>query len=161
MNAGCVFINETHILAGYQPHKEFPSINGIGGKAEDKEVEFITALREFLEEVLGLYNCVKGIRLLYSMEPRHIFKQERYTMFLFTFEDLENMLFILHINNIVSPLYLKFPLTISDLLFRRLPEKSEISHLCILPLVLHDDSIPFVEPYFVKDISKIIQRHSS
>ena len=68
---------------------------------------------------------------------------------------------ILHINNIVSPLYLKFPLTISDLLFRRLPEKSEISHLCILPLVLHDDSIPFVEPYFVKDISKVIQRHSS
>ena len=79
----------------------------------------------------------------------------------FSFEDLEKMLFILHINNIVSPLYLKFPLTILDLLFRRLPEKSEISHLSLLPLVLHDSSIPFVEPYFVKDISKVIQRHSS
>jgi hypothetical protein len=33
MNAGCLFTNGTHVLAGYQKS----SINGIGGKAEEGE----------------------------------------------------------------------------------------------------------------------------
>jgi hypothetical protein len=154
MNAGCLFTNGTHVLAGYQPNKHLPSINGIGGKPEEGEEPVVTALREFLEEVFGIYDCVKGIAELRMVEPTHVLEQKRYTTYIYTFTDLVKMLDIVSGLGISSPLYLEFPRTLSDLLFNRLPVKSEISHLCLLPLLEHG-SHAFVEPYFLRDLAKI------
>lgn len=161
MNAGCLFTNGTHVLAGYQPNKQYPSINGIGGKPEEGEEDVVTALREFLEEVFGIYDCVKGIAQLRMVEPRGVLSQKRYTTFIYNFEDLEKMLEIVSTLEVSSPLYAEAPRCLMDLLFKRLPVKSEISHLCILPFIEHDNKNAFVEPYFLRDISRIIQMPSS
>jgi hypothetical protein len=154
MNAGCLFTNGTHVLAGYQPNKQFPSINGIGGKPEEGEEPILTAIREFLEEVFGIYDCVKGIAALRTVVPRHVFEQKRYVTYIYDFNDLVKMLEIVSGLGVSSPLYLEFPRSLVDLLFTRLVVKSEISHLCFLPLLQHGTH-PFVEPYFLRDLSKV------
>jgi hypothetical protein len=153
MNAGCLFTNGSHVLAGYQPNKQFPSINGIGGKSEEDD-PIVTALREFLEEVFGIYDCVKGIAELRTVVPRKILEQKRYITYIYDFNDLVKMLEIVSALGVSSPLYAIPPLSLVELLFTRLAVKSEISHLCLIPLVQHGTH-PFVEPYFLRDLSKI------
>jgi hypothetical protein len=153
MNAGCLFTNGIHVLAGYQPNKPFPSINGIGGKPEEGE-SVVTALREFLEEVFGIYDCVKGIVELRALMPRRVLEQKRYVTYIYDFNDLVKMLEIVSGLGVSSPLYVEIPRSLIELLFTRLPVKSEISHLCLLPLVQHGTH-PFVEPYFLRDLSKV------
>jgi hypothetical protein len=153
MNAGCLFTNGTHVLAGYQPNKQFPSINGIGGKPEEDD-PMVTALREFLEEVFGIYDCVKGIDELRTVIPQRILEQKRYITYIYDFKDLLKMLEIVSGLGVSSSLYTDFPRSIVELLFNRRLVKSEISHLCLLPLVDHG-SHPFIEPYFLRDLSKI------
>jgi len=160
MNAGCLFTNGIHVLAGYQPNKQFPSINGIGGKPEEGEEPLVTALREFLEEVFGIYDCVKGVSELRTVVPRRVFEQKRYVTYIYDFNDLVKMLEIVSGLGVCSPLYAEFPRSLVELLFTRLAVKSEISHLCLLPLVDHG-SHPFVEPYFLRDLSKVLQKLSS
>ena len=59
------------------------------------------------------------------------------------------MLNILNDHNIVSNIYDKFPLTISDLIFKRKANKtSEISHLCLLPL---KENL-LIDPEFIQDV---------
>ena len=154
MNAGCLFTNGLHVLAGYQPNKQFPSINGIGGKPEEGEEPAVTALREFLEEVFGIYDCVKGIAELRRVVPRCVLEQKRYVTYIYDFNDLVKMLEIVSDLGVSSPLYARFPLSLIELLFTRMAVKSEISHLCLLPLVEHG-SHPLVEPYFLRDLSKV------
>jgi hypothetical protein len=114
----------------------------------------VTALREFLEEVFGIYDCVKGIAELRTVVPRHVLEQKRYITYIYDFNDLVKILEIVSGLGASSPLYSEFPRTLSDLLFTRLAVKSEISHLCLLPLVQHGTH-PFVEPYFLRDLSKV------
>jgi len=154
MNAGCLFTNGIHVLAGYQPNKQFPSINGIGGKPEEGEEPVVTALREFLEEVFGIYDCVKGVAGLRTVVPRHILEQKRYVTYIYDFNDLVKMLEIVSGLGVSSPLYEEIPRSLIELLFTRLPVKSEISHLCLIPLVQHGTH-SFVEPYFLRDLSKV------
>jgi hypothetical protein len=156
MNAGCLFTNGIHLLAGYQPNKQFPSINGIGGKPEEGEEPIVTALREFLEEVFGIYDCVKGVSELKTVVPRHVLNQKRYVTHIYDFNDLVKMLEIVSGLGVSSPLYATFPRSLDELLFTRLAVKSEISHLCLIPLVEHGTH-PFVEPYFLRDLSKIVK----
>lgn len=156
MNAGCLFTNGTHVIAGYQPNKHLPSINGIGGKPEEGEEPVVTALREFLEEMFGIYDCVKCVYSLRDVVPLQILEQKRYVTYIYTFNDLEKMLDIISGLGLLSPLYTEFPRNLNDLLFNRLAVKSEISHLCLLPLVQHG-AHAFVEPYFVRDLTKIHQ----
>ena len=156
MNAGCLFTNGTHVIAGYQPNKHLPSINGIGGKPEEGEEPVVTALREFLEEMFGIYDCVKCVYSLRDVVPREVLEQKRYVTYIYTFNDLEKMLDIISGLGITSPLYCEIPRNLNDLLFNRLAVKSEISHLCLLPLVQHG-AHAFVEPYFVRDLTKIQQ----
>ena len=104
MNAGCLFTNGIHVLAGYQPNKHFPSINGIGGKPEEGEDPLVTALREFLEEVFGVYDCVKGVSELRTVVPRRVLEQKRYITYVYDFNDLVKMLEIVSGLGVSSPL---------------------------------------------------------
>jgi len=143
MNAGCIFTNGKHILAGYQG-----SISGIGGKAEEGEQPQATALREMLEEIFGISFDIEKIRLT----PKQIIVKKSYTMFVYDFDDLETMCGVLQLCGVVSPFYEKIPTTVWEIVLKRLPNDSEVPILCLLPLVNHPRDIPFVEPYFVSDI---------
>jgi 8-oxo-dGTP pyrophosphatase MutT (NUDIX family) len=50
--AGCIFTDGNLILAGYQP--KGPYISGIGGSSFDGEEPIVTAMREVMEELLGI-----------------------------------------------------------------------------------------------------------
>ena len=148
MNAGCVFKNDTHILAGYQPRKR--CINGIGGKPEEGEDSHRTAVREMLEEVFGVCSD-ELIQAVYQIPYSEKIEKKSYTMYIYSFEDLENICKIVK----DSPFYTMIPETVWELVIKRVAITAEISHLCILPLVEHDKKLPFVEPYFVGDIQAI------
>ena len=146
MNAGCLFTNGTHVLAGYQG-----CISGIGGKAEEGEEPQTTALREMLEEIFGIKFDIEKIRLT----PQKIIVKNAYTIFVYSFDDLEAMCDVLQ--GMESPFYTKIPTTVWELVLKRLPNESEVRALCLLPVVDHPRHMPFVEPYFVSDIRALIK----
>jgi hypothetical protein len=137
MGAGTIFTNGDLILCGYEPNKKIPAIYGIGGKKEKSDTTFYhTAFRETFEELFGVGPSNDMIELIVSLNPpKKILKREDYIMILYDFEDLTNILKIA--NNIKSPLYAKMPKTIEELLLKRNYKIStEMSHICILPVVL-------------------------
>jgi hypothetical protein len=151
MSAGCLFTNGSHVLGGYQKG----AIGGIGGKAKEGENSHNTALREMLEEIFEVYDFpIENVWL----PPKKIIVRRSYTIFVYGFDDLESISAILKGYGVISPLYTEIPLSIWDIVLKRLTKDgTEISALCILPVVKHESG-PFVEPYFVGDIQKLIQR---
>jgi hypothetical protein len=151
--AGCLFTNGTHVLAGYQG-----TINGIGGKAQEGEEPQATALRETLEEIFGIYEFdIEKVRL----PPQKIIVKKSYTIFVYDFDDLESMCSILKWSGVKSLMYSEIPTTVWDLIVKRLPIESEVTALCLLPVVDHPRHMPFVEPYFVSDIRALIKTEAS
>lgn len=136
--AGCLFTNGTHVLAGYQPNKKVPIISGIGGSRLPTETNPLdTALRETIEEFFDVKTVdPETIRDIKSeMYVKKTFVNGSYHVFVYSFIDLEAMLYIMKVNNLSSPIYRNFPKSLSDLIFRRSAnESSEIRELCILPL---------------------------
>ena len=149
MNAGCLFTNGTHVLAGYQKS----SINGIGGKGEEGEEPQATALREMLEEIFGVSFDIEKIRI----KPNKIIMKHDYSIFVYSFEDLEAMCGVLRLCGVESPMYSEIPSTIWDLIVKRRPVESEVKALCLLPVVDQPRHIPLVEPYFTSDIRALIK----
>ena len=149
MNAGCLFTNGTHVLAGYQKS----SISGIGGKAEEGEEPQATALREMLEEIFGISFDIEKIRIT----PKKIIMKHDYSIFVYSFEDLEAMCGVLRLCGVESPMYSEIPSTIWDLIVKRRPVESEVKALCLLPVVDQPRHIPLVEPYFTSDIRALIK----
>lgn len=153
--AGAIFTNGTHILAGYQPNKKRPFISGIGGRMEKAETFIETAIRETIEEILDVK--VVPPKLIYDVinevKWKKTMKNGSYWIVIYTFEDLFNILKISAIHLKTSPIYKKIPTNLEELLFKRIPlKKSEISQLCILPIVSHPDNSPFVDNNLLKDI---------
>jgi len=144
--AGCLFTNGVHTLAGYQPHKCTPTISGFGGKKEPEETDpFQTAVRETLEELFGLdKNVIKAIQ--FPLKPKRIIQNGSYHVYVFSFADLEQMLYTLQEAGVTSPYYLYLPNTIADLIFhRRVDSDAEIGSLCLLPAESANISKEFLE----------------
>jgi hypothetical protein len=136
--AGCIFTNNTLILAGYQPYKKIPYISGIGGEKQKDETYIITVIRELIEELFDIKDLSSNIfnELSYKFpKPIHIQYTNRYVNCIFTFDQLIQILDILSSLHINSKLYPIFPKNVSELLFCRTIREGEISHLCLLPVI--------------------------
>ena len=142
MGAGCIFTNQTHVLAGFHPNKKIPNISGFGGKREGNETYTQTALRETLEELFHIkpasLDLIKLIEA--NLKPGHISKQKTkeglYYILHYTFEDLKLILKFASLYCVDTPLYEKWPTNVQRLIFYRKMEKSsEISQLCLLPFI--------------------------
>ena len=151
-SAGCIFTNGTHILGGYQPNKKTPCISGIGGKREGCEEFVQTAMREMLEELFGIYSRNDLVNSLMAIPYDRLVISGDYVSLVYSFDSLEKILEVVRLNA-TSPLYNEIPLTLFDLIFKRLGVNSEISHLCLLPVVNHPRGTPFIENCFMKDIN--------
>lgn len=135
--AGILFTNEKVFLAGYKSFKGH--ITGIGGKPHESETLFQTAIRETLEELLG----IKEISLFFmnlfekTLHPFKTIENSGYTHFLCDFDDLETFLKIIGIAFFnYSPYYDKFPSNLSELITKRKnTDDAEITHLALLPFV--------------------------
>lgn len=159
MGAGCVFTDGNHILAGYQPHKKFPCISGIGGHTEEGETYLQTAYRETIEEIfdVAFTQIPPGLidTLIRKMAPKEIHSKKGYVLVRFTFQDLEKFLKLCRKSGLQSPLYSKIPKNLFQVIQRRMQAPtSEISALCLLPIVNHTGKPgSFVHPAFVSDLS--------
>ena len=157
--AGCLFVNGTHALAGYQPGKTVPCISGIGGKREERDSGVMeTALREMLEEVLGIYDSARFMGALAGVEYITMIRGRNYVNIVYSFIALEKILGIMQAAGVQSPYYKVFPLTLNELIFSREAGGAEIVHFAVLPLV---PDLPWVDPYFVKDLAKFILQKPS
>ncbi len=159
MGAGCVFTDGKHILGGYQPHKEKPCISGIGGHAETGETYLQTAYRETVEEIFHVSLIPPGLvdTLIRKMKPSDIRNTKGYLILRFSFQDLEMFLSLCKQAKLQSPLYTKFPRNLIETIQqRKLSKEAEMSVLCLLPVVSHNNRISqFVHPGFVHDIYEI------
>lgn len=161
-SAGCLFSNEQFLLAGYQPRKQKPFLSGLGGKREGDESFFVTALRETIEELFEIqtvpFEWIEEIQT--TVVHKGIVKNGDYISVLYSFQDLESILHLLKQRGVESELYEIFPTSLFELIFKRklLEYPAEISHLTLLPLVLHSIETPFVSPYFIKDMRLLLQK---
>lgn len=149
--AGCIFTNDTHILAGYQPNKKRPYIGGIGGKREGNEEYVVTALRETLEELFMIHPTRQEILDIYTIvKPSKVFNNGSYIILKYSFQDLELIMQIVGKKH-DSSLYNEFPTTIADLILNRLKRHSELTQLVLLP---YEKNIKISQD-FVEDINFI------
>jgi len=156
--AGCLFTDGKYVIAGLQPFKKPVSISGLGGKTTVGESIIETALRETLEELFEMHIQPSSIiDELKMIKPRAVYNVCGYTNHIYTFSDLLRFLETIYKNGYKSRLYAEFPLTIEDLVSKRLliPE-CEISHLVLLPVVRG----LAIDRLFVQDINAVIDLKS-
>ncbi len=152
---GCIFTDKTYVLAGLQVKNERKLISGFGGMALEQEESIHAALRETVEELVGLFDVPQIIdELFLHCMPQRFFQNGPYLLLQYSFEDLEDMLKIIRGYNVQSPYYATFPLTVQDLLFHRKKDKeAEIQALALLPL---EDGMQ-LDNAFLSDIALLLK----
>lgn len=145
-------MNETHILAAYQPNKKRPHISGFGGKRLTHETFLQTSLRETVEELFDVEVPQKLLRTLtQTMFPTKVVLRGSYVCVIYTFDQLMDILQICK-KTLEKTVYPVFPETLEDLMLKRQPRAtSELSHLCLLPLVRGIQ----IDPLFLRDLSDL------
>ena len=147
--AGCMFTDGHIVLAGFQP--KISKMSGFGGKSLENETPFETAIRETLEELLGVRNV--PYELIAKMPPceRHI-AYPAYTCFVYNFDDLETILRRARRYYITSDYYSKFPTEVGELILQRQSvEGMEVEELFLIPA----STRIAVSRSFQKDISAV------
>jgi hypothetical protein len=142
--AGCMFTNGRTVLGAYQSKRGIITISGLGGNRNECETFMVTALRETLEELLDVQEVPPGLiqRLEKELRPtsirgKYVDGWGIYVVVIYTFEDLLKILKRAEEASVKSPLYTKFPRTLSTLLLDRDPAmnpNTEITYLTILPV---------------------------
>jgi hypothetical protein len=157
--AGILFVEGPVALAGIQKHRQVllgatdPRLSGFGGRKEPQDIDWVhTAFRETIEELFGLEDVSVSLvqRLRAQVPYRASFKIGEYWVLQSSFEDLKTLLRIASYH-LTSPLYSKMPLTLEDLIVRRIPRtNSEIGSLALVPLVP-----AAVDVNFLEDLKKV------
>jgi 8-oxo-dGTP pyrophosphatase MutT (NUDIX family) len=156
IGAGLVITNGALILCGYEPHKRKPAIYGIGGKRESTDTTYReTAFREAMEELLGLTAIPpRTLQTMMSRKPCYIEDGHGYIMLQYSFADLD--WFLGRLRGLRSPFYDRMPRTIAELLLnRRVEASTEMTHLCMVPVV---SPTPAISRDLSSDIDRIFVR---
>jgi len=154
--AGSAFTDGKHILAAYQSLKKPPFISGLGGSKNPGETAFITAIRETFEELFEIYTIPSElIREIKEIKPKQIIKTGTdyiYINYIFTFDNLQEILLLCNKYNLVSKLYVTFPKNMSELIHNRIVDYTiEISHLGLVPVVENPDTL-VIHKLFIDEI---------
>jgi hypothetical protein len=153
------------MLAGYQKKRGEIIMSGLGGSREEDESYMDTALRETVEELFHVKEvppkCIDTLKKVLkpvSVRGKEVEGWGTYITVVYTFEQLQTLLKYAEKAHIKSPLYERFPKTVSDLLLERDATRGssspEIEYLTIIPTDIKYLHSP-VKPEFVDDFSKI------
>lgn len=160
--AGVTFTDGVHILAAEQLFKN-GALSGFGGKRNGSENYFHNAYREFLEEAFGVID--KGVqdriieKIIRHVIARNIRFEDGdpcYVNIIHNFKDLEEMLLICKRIIRYTQYYAEFPLTVGDLVCKRIHTRyAEIGDLFLIPVRAHS-----IEMEFLMDM-KYVSNHLS
>lgn len=156
--AGILFTNETHVLAGFQPHKTTPCITGIGGSTKEGETALQSAWRETIEE---LFDCESVpvdfiVECKTKLAPRCWFSRGDYICFHYSFEDLKVFLNLAKKRRVPTSVYSSYPTTLLELIMnRKHSETSEVASLCLLPFMREANGPLFVHEEFCMDMEQL------
>ena len=156
--AGVIFTDKRIMLAGYQSHGEASCISGIGGKRQGNENFSQTAIREMLEE---LFQAQCSLELIERIEayviPESIIRNDNYIILVYSFKSLNDIMKLLISLDAKSPIYRTFPKNLNELIFNRVPlNNSEISCLCLIPVVHHPKTYQFIDDNLLDDMRLLI-----
>lgn len=147
--AGIMFTDKNLVLAGYNKLQDH--ITGFGGKKKREEKPYETALRETIEELFEIHSLsdeqIKEIcnKIVFD----NLIAYKSYSLFIMSFNDLDNIIKILKSYNLKSKIYEEFPNNISDLILKRkYYDRSEFDSIIIIPF---SDEV-HVKPELLKDI---------
>jgi hypothetical protein len=131
--AGTIFTNNEIVLSGF--NIKINAISGIGGKPNNYELPWETAIRETLEELFEINpsdELIININML--IKPNKIKNNLNYYLWVYTLNDLNTLLHFLKSKQTESKLYKKFPKNVSELILNRKTEiTKEIRELYLLP----------------------------
>ena len=156
IGAGLVITNGSLLLCGYEPHKRKPAIYGIGGKREPADTTYReTAFREAMEELLGLHTIPPRIlQKLIRRVPIYTEDVREYIMLHYSFTDLE--WFLGSLRGLRTPFYDRMPRSLGELLLnRRVETSTEMTHICMVPVV---SPAPIISRDLSADIDRIVAR---
>ena len=143
-------------LSGWNP--KLNAWSGFGGKRRGEETAWQTALREVIEEIFGLRIKKNNLHDLYQkITPLEFFQNDSYVCFVCPLRTLFEISTYLEGFGYKSPFYIKFPITIDELLVSRTLETAsfpEITDLRVLSLPFHES----IDPYFLSDLDHMHQK---
>ena len=116
--AGCLFVQGSTVLAGYNPKHKLWS--GIGGKIQPNETIKEAAYRETIEELFGLTPSDAIIEeCIQTFEFKEPFVRNNYAFIQLPIESFIHIIYILKAYNYTSPYYNHLPTTLSELVHQR------------------------------------------
>jgi hypothetical protein len=137
--AGCLFIQDTYVLTGYNPKLNIWS--GIGGKIEPGESPRITAYRETIEELFGI-NPSKEIlddcESAFGIIPLNI--RDNYGVIKISFDLYIHLSYILRAHKCVSPFYNNIPISFNEVIHQR--KQVENAEITVLKIINYKDHNP-------------------
>jgi len=169
LSAGCVFTDGKLILTGLQKKYGKMLLSGIGGRKKPDDASIHeTAIRETIEEIFDIEPVDKQLieDIIDNIVPTNILESVEYVNYIYTMNDLENMInrcshYIYPSGHIpankftgtITRLYKIYPISINDLIWtRNIHQNAEIKTLCLLPL----ENDFTIDIYFKADIQQII-----
>ncbi len=153
IGAGILITDYKNILCGYQKYiNNFNYLNGFGGKKENNESYYETAIREFIEEmyevtikkelIIEIIKIIKNIKILIN---------DDYIIIVINFTKLKDIMVFLK-DKIKSKLYDKMPNSLEELILnRKIGNNQEIKQISIIPF--HYKVL--IHPLFNNDIIKL------
>jgi hypothetical protein len=151
--AGCIFTDNTLVLAGYQPKKGIKLISGFGGSRKVSENYFETAMREVIEELLEIKPSEQLLETLnLEFQPSRVIINGAYIVLQYTLNDIGTLLDIVARFYSHSPIYSDMPFTLIELIFKRKFMKGmEVPNIILLPLINNF----VIDPSFRRDIELV------
>jgi len=133
--AGIFFTDGNMFLCGYSQYKH--KITGIGGKQQNNELPYETALRETIEELFEFNTITMELIVELNKKLRfdNIIAYKSYRTFIMSFDDLQIILDVVSKFNLESKVYKTLPTNFNDLIYQReFVNNTELSKLYFFDL---------------------------
>lgn len=156
--AGILFVSENcnSVLSGFHP--KLNRWSGFGGKCRNEESPLVTAVREVIEEIFGIFDVSHGCLLeliccIHSLPNNN----SGYILYIESETKLFQMADILVKNNYISPYYLTLPKNAFELNhFRQSKEEMEITRIESFYIIDLQDKKGLLTNEFYNDIQKYV-----